>query len=59
MNRTMKAKNDKRKRLEQKAKKEKFYDVASHRYYAEELPVTTSFFAEVDCTRYEKPWWDV
>jgi len=55
----MKAKNDKRKRLEQKAKKEKFYDVASHRYYAEELPVTTSFFAEVDCTRYEKPWWDV
>ena len=59
MNRVMKAKNDKRKKLEQKAKKEIFYMRASHAYYTETLPASAAFFASVDCTRYGRPWWDV
>lgn len=59
MNRTMKAKNDKRKKLEQQAKKEKFYDLASHRFYSDELPASTMFFWKRDVVAETKMWWDV
>ena len=59
MNRTMQAKNEQRKKLERKMKKEKFYDRASHRYYAEELPKSSSFFFYRDVNRELRPWWDV
>lgn len=59
MNRTMKMKNDKRKKLEQKAKKLKFYDVASHRYYASELPTIVDFFYKRDVVAATRMWWDV
>ncbi len=59
MNRTMKMKNDKRKKLEQQAKKLKFYDLASHRYYASELPASAMWFGNVDATQYGKMWWEV
>lgn len=59
MNRTMKAKNDQRKKLERQAKKLKFYDVASHRYYASELPKSAEWFAKIDATQHSKMWWEV
>lgn len=59
MNRTMKAKNDKRKKLEQKAKKERFYMVASHHYYATELPASAAWFFSIDATQHSKMWWEV
>ena len=59
MNRTMKAKNDKRRKLEQKAKKLKFYDVASHRFYSEELPASSTWFFKRDVVAATKMWWEV
>lgn len=57
MNRTMKMKNDKRKKLERQAKKERFYMVASHAYYAETLPASSEWFMHKECG--PKMWWEV
>ena len=59
MNRTMKAKNDKRHKLEQKAKKLKFYDVASHRYYSDDLPASSIWFFNRNVVAETKMWWEV
>lgn len=59
MNRVMKAKNDKRKQEEMKAKKERFCMVASHRYYAETLPESSSYFFARDVIASTKMWWEV
>ena len=59
MNRTMQAKNDKRKKLERKEKKERFYMVASHRYHTETLPDSSAFFFDRDVNAELKAWWEV
>lgn len=53
-NRTMQAKNEKRRRLEQKMRKEHFYMRASHHIWAEHLPASTVFFFQEDMQR--KTW---
>lgn len=58
MNRSMKAKNDKRKKLDQKLKKERFYDQASHRFYNADLPSEVHYFWNVKVTEHSKMWWE-
>jgi len=59
MNRVMKAKNDQRKRLDQKAKKERFYMQASHVYYENDLPESATWFFKRDVVSETKMWWEV
>lgn len=59
MNRAMKVKNEQRKKLEQKAKKLKFYDVASHRFYSDDLPASSKWFFGRDVIAANKMWWEV